>query len=210
MASLVFGGMERGGEIRIDGKVLPQNRPDISIERGVALVPAERHANASLLDQTLRENITLVDPGRHVTMGILRRKPERADVRLWLDRLTVKPGGQTEFTMMQLSGGNQQKVIVARWLRQEPEVLILDEPTQGVDVGAKADIHLLIDEAAAQGTAVLVCSTDHEELVRVCDRVVIMRRGRVAEILRGDEITADRITASTIGRDAQEPTEPAA
>ena len=107
--------------------------------------------------------------------------------------------------MTQLSGGNQQKVILARWLRQEPEVLILDEPTQGVDVGAKADIHKLIDEAAAQGTAVLVCSTDHEELVRVCDRVVIMRRGRVADVLRGDQITADSITAATIGRESSEP-----
>ena len=145
-----------------------------------------------------------------MTLGILRRRPERADVRVWLDKLTVKPGGQTEYTMAQLSGGNQQKVILARWLRQEPEVLILDEPTQGVDVGAKADIHTLIDEAAAQGTAVLVCSTDHEELVRVCDRVVIMRRGRPAETLRGSDITADSITAATIGRDAQESTEPAA
>jgi ribose transport system ATP-binding protein len=205
VASLVFGGRERTGEVTVDGKVLPQNRPDISIERGIALVPAERHANASLLDQTLRENITLVDPGRHMTMGILRRRPERADVRVWLDRLTVKPGGQTEYTMTQLSGGNQQKVILARWLRQEPEVLVLDEPTQGVDVGAKADIHALVDEAAAQGAAVLVCSTDHEELVRVCDRVVIMRRGRVADILRGDQITADNITAATIGRDSSEP-----
>lgn len=205
VASLVFGGHERSGEITVDGKALPQNRPDISIERGIALVPAERHANATLLDQTLRENITLVDPGRHMTMGILRRRPEKADVRVWLDRLTVKPGGQTEYTMTQLSGGNQQKVILARWLRQEPEVLILDEPTQGVDVGAKADIHTLVDEAAAQGAAVLVCSTDHEELVRVCDRVVIMRRGRAAEILRGDQITADNITAATIGRDTAEP-----
>ena len=210
VAGLVFGGMERGGVVTVDGTVLPQNRPDLSIERGVALVPAERHANASLLDQTLRENITLVDPGRHMTMGILRRRPEKADVRIWLDKLSVKPGGQTEFTMMQLSGGNQQKVIVARWLRQEPEVLILDEPTQGVDVGAKADIHQLIDEAAAQGTAVLVCSTDHEELVRVSDRVVIMRRGQIADILRGDQITADNITAATIGRDTSDSTEPAA
>lgn len=210
VAPVVFGGMERGGEVTVEGTVLPQNRPDISIERGIALVPAERHANASLLDQTLRENITLVDPGRHMTMGILRRRPERSDVRVWLDKLTVKPGGQTEYTMTQLSGGNQQKVILARWLRQEPSVLILDEPTQGVDVGAKADIHKLIDEAAAQGTAVLVCSTDHEELVRVCDRVVIMRRGRAAEILRGNEITADNITAATIGRDGHGSAEPAA
>lgn len=205
VASLVFGGHERSGVVTVEGKELPQNRPDISIDRGIALVPAERHANAALLDHTLRENITIVDPGRHMSLGILRRNPEKADVTVWLDRLTVKPAGQTEFTMLQLSGGNQQKVILARWLRQEPSVLILDEPTQGVDVGSKADIHTLIDEAAAQGAAVLVCSTDHEELVRVCDRVIIMRRGRVADTLRGDQITGDNITAATIGRDAAEP-----
>jgi ribose transport system ATP-binding protein len=140
-----------------------------------------------------------------MSLGILRRNPEKSDVRVWLDRLSVKPSGKTEYKMNQLSGGNQQKVILARWLRQEPSVLVLDEPTQGVDVGAKADIHTLVDEAAAQGAAVLVCSTDHEELVRVCDRVVIMRRGRAAEILRGDKITADNITAATIGRDSAEP-----
>ncbi len=205
VASLVFGGHERSGTVTVEGKELPQNRPDISIDRGIALVPAERHANAALLDHTLRENITIVDPGRHMSLGILRRNAEKADVTVWLDRLTVKPAGQTEFTMLQLSGGNQQKVILARWLRQEPSVLILDEPTQGVDVGSKADIHTLIDEAAAQGAAVLVCSTDHEELVRVCDRVIIMRRGRVADTLRGDQITGDNITAATIGRDAAEP-----
>jgi ribose transport system ATP-binding protein len=205
VAALVFGGHERSGEILVDGKTLPQNRPDISIDRGVALVPAERHANASLLDQTLRENITLVDPGRHMSLGILRRNPEKADVRVWLDRLSVKPSGETEYHMNQLSGGNQQKVILARWLRQEPSVLVLDEPTQGVDVGAKADIHTLVDEAAAQGAAVLVCSTDHEELVRICDRVVIMRRGKAVEILRGEKITAENITAATIGRDTAEP-----
>ena len=121
----------------------------------------------------------------------------------WLGKLTVKPG-ETEYTMMQLSGGNQQKVILARWLRQEPSLLVLDEPTQGVDVGAKADIHRLVEEAAAQGAAVLVCSTDHEELVRVCDRVLIMRKGKVADTLRGEQITADSITAATIGRDTAE------
>jgi len=204
VAGLVFGGMERGGEILVEERSLPENRPDISIERGIALVPAERHANASLIDQTLRENVTIVNPGHHMSLGFLRRSTERADVGSWLDKLTVKPAGQTEYTMAQLSGGNQQKVIVARWLRQEPAVLVLDEPTQGVDIGAKADIHRLVDEAAAQGTAVLICSTDHEELVRLCDRVVIMRKGRVSDTFRGADITADNITAATIGRDTSD------
>ena len=91
----------------------------------------------------------------------------------------------TEFNMAQLSGGNQQKVVMARWLRKEPKVLLLDEPTQGVDVGAKADIHRLIDEAATAGTAVLVISTDHEELVRLCHRVLVLRKGRVVDEILG-------------------------
>jgi ribose transport system ATP-binding protein len=204
VAALVFGGHPRGGEVLLKGEPLPQCRPDISIERGIALVPAERHANASLMDHTLRENITIVNPGLHMNLGFLRRTSERSDVNVWLDRLDVRPRN-SEFTMAQLSGGNQQKVVIARWLRQEPKVLILDEPTQGVDVGAKADIHRLIDEAAAQGTAVLVASTDHEELVRVCDRVIIMRRGKAVDVLRGPTLTNDGITAATIGRDSSEP-----
>jgi ribose transport system ATP-binding protein len=170
----------------------------------MALVPAERHLNASLMSQSLRENITIVDPGRHVSMGILRRRPEKSDVTVWLERLDVRPA-ESEFTMAQLSGGNQQKVVIARWLRQEPKVLVLDEPTQGVDVGAKADIHRMVDEAAAQGAGVLVLSTDHEELVRVCDRVIILRRGKTVDELSGPRLTNDNITAATIGRDSSEP-----
>jgi len=90
---------------------------------------------------------------------------------------------------------------MCRWLRMSPKVLILDEPTQGVDVGAKADIHRLVDEAAAEGTAVVVVSTDHEELVRLCHRVLVVRRGRVAEELGSEGLSPDAITAVTIGRD---------
>lgn len=170
---------------------------------GMGLVPAERHANASFLASTLRENVTLVDPSRHYRGGVLRRNPEKADVSTWLTKLDVRPAN-TEFTMAQLSGGNQQKVVMARWLRKEPEVLILDEPTQGVDVGAKADIHRLVDEAAALGTAVLVTSTDHEELVRLCHRVLVLRRGVIVAELTGDRLTSEDITAVTIGRDQKE------
>ena len=104
-----------------------------------------------------------------------------------------------------LSGGNAQKVLLAKWLNMNPKVLLLDEPTQGVDVGAKADIHRMVDEAAAQGAGVLVLSTDHEELVRVCDRVIILRRGKAVDELSGPRLTNDSITAATIGRDSSEP-----
>lgn len=203
LAGLVFGGLPRHGEVTVNGVTVPPSRPDESMSLGMGLVPAERHANASFLASTLRENVTLVDPSRHYRGGVLRRNPEKADVSTWLTKLDVRPAN-TEFTMAQLSGGNQQKVVMARWLRKEPEVLILDEPTQGVDVGAKADIHRLVDEAAALGTAVLVTSTDHEELVRLCHRVLVLRRGVIVAELTGDRLTSEDITAVTIGRDQKE------
>ncbi len=143
--------------------------------------------------------MTLVEPGRHYRGWVLRQRSERTDVSAWLEKLDVRPNN-TEFNMSQLSGGNQQKVVLARWLRKEPKVLVLDEPTQGVDVGAKADIHRLIDEAATLGTGVLVMSTDHEELVRICHRVLVLRKGRVVDELLGSRLSSDTITAATIGR----------
>jgi ribose transport system ATP-binding protein len=149
---------------------------------------------------TLRENITVVRPGIHWRGGILRKRSERSDVAIWLERLDVRPRN-CEFAMSDLSGGNQQKVVLARWLRMDPKVLVLDEPTQGVDVGAKSDIHKLVDEAAAQGTAVIVASTDHDELVRLCHRVLVLRRGRIVDEISGGRMNHDLITAVTIGRD---------
>jgi ribose transport system ATP-binding protein len=200
VAAALFGGQDRTGEVMINGAVVPPLRPAQAMAMGMGMVPAERHANAAFMVSTLRENITMVRPGIHWRGGILRKSPERADVARWLKRMDVRPNNP-EFTMADLSGGNQQKVVLARWLRLEPKVLVLDEPTQGVDVGAKSDIHKLVDEAAAQGSAVLVASTDHEELIRLCHRVLILRRGRIADEISGSRMDHDAITAATIGRD---------
>ena len=200
VATALFGGADRAGEVTINGTEVPKQRPDRAMALGMGLVPAERHANAAFMTETLRENITVVGTSLHWRNGILRKGRERSDVAVWLDRLDVRPPN-TEFTMSDLSGGNQQKVVLARWLRMNPKVLVLNEPTQGVDVGAKSDIHKLIDEAAAQGTAVLVISTDHEELVRLCHRVLVLRRGKIADEIAGSRMDHDLITAATIGRD---------
>jgi ribose transport system ATP-binding protein len=200
IAPAIFGGLDRGGVIRVDDKTVPRQRPDLSVARGMGLVPAQRHANAAFMAASLRENITVTQPGVHFKNLLLRKRSERSDVNKWLDRLDVRPRN-CEFNMSDLSGGNQQKVVICRWLRMEPKVLVLDEPTQGVDVGAKADIHRLVDEAAESGTAVLVVSTDHEELVRLCHRVLVVRRGRIVEEISGGGLDADAITAVTIGRD---------
>jgi ribose transport system ATP-binding protein len=201
IAPAIFGGVSRGGVVEVDGAVLPSSRPDRSIAMGIGLVPAERRSNAAFMRDCVRENVTVSQPGAHMRGGFLRHGRERSDVASWLERLDVRPRN-TEYAMSALSGGNQQKVVLARWLRMDPKVLILDEPTQGVDIGAKADIHARVDEAASRGTAVLVVSTDHEELVRLCHRVLVLRRGRVVEELTGGQLDNDVITAATIGRDS--------
>ena len=201
LAPALFGGSPRDGTVQVNGRTLPAAKPDRAIAMGVGLVPAERRSNAAFMQDCVRENITVSKPWEHMRGGFLRHGKERSDVTQWLDRLDVRPRN-TEYAMSSLSGGNQQKVILARWLRMDPKVLILDEPTQGVDVGAKADIHQRVHEAADRGTAVLVVSTDHEELVRLCHRVLILRRGRVVEEITGGHLDNDVITAATIGRDS--------
>lgn len=198
LAGMLFGGRFRSGTVRVCDVEVPSQRPDRAISAGMGLVPAERHANAAFLSASLRENVTMVDLRRNIVGGLLRRTKERSDTELWLERLSVRPT-RPEAVMSALSGGNQQKVVLARWLRQQPRVLVLDDPTQGVDVGAKTEIHALIDAAASQGTAVLVLSSDHEELSRLCHRVLVLRSGVVVDEICSPALSAGRLTASTIG-----------
>jgi ribose transport system ATP-binding protein len=198
LAGMLFGGRARSGIVRVCAEVVPPQRPDRAIAAGMGLVPAERHANAAFLSASLRENVTMVDLRRNIVAGLLRRKRESSDTHIWLERLSVKPT-RPEAVMSALSGGNQQKVVLARWLRQQPRVLVLDDPTQGVDIGAKTEIHALIDAAASQGTAVLVLSSDHEELARLCHRVLVLRSGAVVDEIRPPALSAGHLTASTIG-----------
>ena len=198
IALALFGGLPRKGTVVVGGRTIEPHRPDRSVAAGFALVPAERHANAAFLESTLRENVSIVGAGDFLRRGLLSRKREVSEVSAWLQKLKVRPP-HPERLLATLSGGNQQKVMLARWMRQKPAVLVLDEPTQGVDVGAKSDIHALVEEAAAQGAAVLVVSTDHSELTRLAERVLVLRNGRVADVLRRPNIDPDRITAATIG-----------
>jgi ribose transport system ATP-binding protein len=197
MAPAIFGGLNRGGTVAVSGRPVPPQRPDLSIAAGIGLVPAERHANAVFPDAAVRENISLVNLTALAPRGLIRNRREQAEVRGWLRKMDVRPP-DPERMIATLSGGNQQKVILARWLRQNPQVLVLDEPTQGVDVGAKAEIHALVDAAAEAGAAVLVASTESEELARLCDRVLVLRNGRTAAWLEGSPISATRITAATL------------
>lgn len=188
----LFGAAGRSGTVSVAGRSVPTGRPDLAIEAGLGFVPADRKSVGLVASMVVRENVTLADLRPYLRGGLLRRRAERSDVDAWLGILDVRPRDQS-LGAMRLSGGNQQKVLLARWLRIRPSVLILDEPTQGVDVGAKAEIHRRIVDAARDGAGVLVCSTDTAELVRVCDRVLVMQRGEVGAELLGRDISEERI-----------------
>jgi ribose transport system ATP-binding protein len=205
IAGLITGRLARGGEVRVDGHEVPPGDPRAAVERGLCYVPADRAAQALLRVANVRENLTLPKLGPPL-LGLLARRPEKRDAQRWVGELDVRPP-ETEKTVSELSGGNQQKVVMARWLRVEPAVLVLDEPTQGVDVGSKADIHALVERAAAAGSAVVMCSTDADELARLATEVVIMRRGRIGVRLTGHDINTEQIEQEQLL--AAEPVTPA-
>jgi ribose transport system ATP-binding protein len=186
---LLFGARRcRSGEVSVDGVALAPGSPPAAIAAGVALVPADRHRSGSVTSLSVRANLVLTDLRRHAgRFGSLRRKAERAETRSWADRLDVRPR-DPDAPFTSLSGGNQQKVVLAKWLRMRPRVLLLDEPTQGVDVQAKAIIHDLAREAAMAGAAVVIASSDDAELCACCDRVLVVRDGRIAHELRSGAI----------------------
>ena len=192
LPGLVFGASHRtAGTVSVSGRDVPAD-PHRAVEAGMAFVPADRKRHGVIASQSLRHNITLPRLGTLTTRGRLSRRAESAEARRWVDRVDLRPP-DPDRRVATLSGGNQQKAVLARWLRTEPRVLILDEPTQGVDVGAKASIYALLGEAAATGMAMLLCSSETEELVLLCDRVVVLREGRIAAELTGDTLNQENI-----------------
>jgi ribose transport system ATP-binding protein len=191
---LLFGVASRGGEVKVDGQSVPSD-PRGAMAAGMALVPADRRGEGAVVGFSVRENCTLTDLKRHSRRGwLLNRSAERAEVNDWVERLDVRPR-RPDAVFSTLSGGNQQKVVLAKWLRRKPRVLLLDEPTQGVDVHAKATIHALAREAAAEGAVVVIASSDDSELCDTCDRVLVMRNGAVVA-----EVASDRLTPEELGR----------
>lgn len=209
VAGLVGSGREEiagalfGATPRFAGKVLLDKRkvfatPLDSIRAGVAFVPADRKSLGLDLEERLHEHVPLPRLGPLQRRGRLQHRQARRDAAEWIERLEVQPP-LLDRRMEKFSGGNQQKAVLARWLRTEPRVLLLDEPTQGVDVGAKASIYRQVRTAADGGMAVLVASSDAEELVHLCDRVLVFRSGTVAVELRGSSLTEERLIAETLG-----------
>jgi ribose transport system ATP-binding protein len=196
--SLIFGAVPREGDVRVDGDLVKAD-PAHSMNVGVALVPADRHRLGSAQTMTVRENCTMTDLSRHASkLGVVRRRAERAEVQKWVEDLDVRPP-RSEATLGSLSGGNQQKVVMAKWLRLPPRVLLLDEPTQGVDIHAKAMIHELVRDVAGKGSAVIIASGDDNELADVCDHVLVMRDGAVVAEVHPEHLSADELGRLQLG-----------
>lgn len=163
-----------------------------AIRAGISLLPEDRKAEGIVPGLSVRENIVLAAMPRLSRFGVVSRRKQDRVVDIFMRRLRIK-ASSPEQPVGELSGGNQQKVLLARWLCLEPKVLLLDEPTRGIDVGAKAEVQSLIDDLAREGLAVLLISSDIEELIEGADRVVVLRGGSVAGELEGDAVTESRL-----------------
>ncbi|MGW0518454.1 sugar ABC transporter ATP-binding protein [Crossiella sp. NPDC003009] len=181
-----------GGEISVAGKPLKGGSTAAAIRAGMVLVPEDRKAEGIIPHLSVRENIVLAALPRLSKAGITSRARQDKVVDIFMKRLRIK-ASSPEQRVSELSGGNQQKVMLARWLAVEPKVLLLDEPTRGIDVGAKAEVQALIEELAEQGLAIVMVSSELDELVAGADRVVVLREGGSVAELRGDEVTADGV-----------------
>ena len=195
-----FGGIPRfAGEVTVAGAALPPLRPDRSIRAGVAYLPPDRKLLGGILDASALENLTLPHLRPFSRWLTLRHKAETAEGRAWFRRLSVRPAEALTTPLGSFSGGNQQKILLGKWLRCGPGVLLLDEPTQGVDIGAKAELYPEIMRAAAEGAAVVVASSDIDDLTMLCARVLVLRGGRLVAELTGADITTEAISRECLG-----------
>lgn len=180
------------GSIEVAGHVVPLKSPQDAIAAGVALVPEDRKQQGVVLEMTIRENMGLASLHQHSRFGFLNFAVEKMQSAEMGKRLRVKAPNDLH-RVGNLSGGNQQKVVLGKWLALKPRVLLLDEPTRGIDVGAKQEIYQLMDELAGQGIAVLFVSSEMEEIIGMSDRVIVMHEGRITGELNREELSEESV-----------------
>ncbi|MFE2039199.1 sugar ABC transporter ATP-binding protein [Streptomyces scopuliridis] len=200
VAQAVFG-VDRAdaGEVVADGRTLPAGSPTAAMDAGLALVPEDRRQRGLVMDMSIERNIALTGLDRLGRGGMVRRVLERGRAADWAVRLQLKYNRLADPVGV-LSGGNQQKVVLAKWLATEPAVLIVDEPTRGIDVGTKAEVHRLLSSLAAEGLAVLMISSDLPEVLGMADRVLVMHEGRLTAEIPRAEATEEAVMAAATGR----------
>jgi rhamnose transport system ATP-binding protein len=187
-----------GGEVRLHRTPVSLSSPRAAIDRGLVYVPEDRHRNGAILAMSVASNATLPSLQRLSPRLWLDEPAELAMTRRIVERLAIKCAGPRQ-RVAELSGGNQQKVVIGKWLAIHPEIVILDEPTKGIDVGSKAAVHGLISELVARGLSVILVTSELPELLGVADRAVVMRKGRIVQTLERREFDARNIVAAATG-----------
>ena len=182
-----------GGEILLEGAALPSDGPRGAIRRGIAMCPEDRKAEGIFPIASVADNLN-VSYRRHVAWGgmVLRRGRELANAQRYIKELSIRTPNERA-KIRNLSGGNQQKVIISRWLSEKIELLVMDEPTRGIDVGARSQIYSILYDLAEAGKSVIVVSSDLPEVMSVCDRIVVMREGRIAGSMSRQDATAEQL-----------------
>jgi ribose transport system ATP-binding protein len=186
------------GTLVLDGRTLCVRSPRDAIAAGFALVPEDRKLSGLVLEMAIRENVTMTTLHRHVRRGLIWPASERRAAAAAVAKLGIRTAS-AELRASSLSGGNQQKVVLAKWLATAPQVIILDEPTRGVDVGAKQEIYVLMRALAAGGAAVLMISSDMEEIIGQSDRVAVMHEGALSGIVTGAQINEEAVMRLAVG-----------
>jgi rhamnose transport system ATP-binding protein len=202
VARAIFG-IDRSdaGHVEVAGRRLPPGRPLAAMQAGIAFVPEDRRMQGLVMDLSIARNATLTRMRALARLGLIRAGAENRLAREWAQRLQLKYH-RLEDPVGFLSGGNQQKVVLAKWLATEPKLLILDEPTRGIDVGTKAEVHRLMGELAGRGLAVLMISSELPEVLGMADRVLVMREGRLTSELSRDEADEERVIRAATGVEA--------
>ncbi|MET0524361.1 MAG: sugar ABC transporter ATP-binding protein [Nocardioides sp.] len=178
------------GTVTLAGRPIPKHKPSVAIRRGIAFVPEDRRKQGLVTDASVARNIAGVVRGGLGTFGLLRSSDEGRAARPWASRLEVKTSA-LDATAATMSGGNQQKVVIAKWLATDPQLLIIDEPTRGIDVGTKAEVHRLLSELAGQGMAILMISSELPEVLGMADRVLVLCEGRLTADIPREQATPE-------------------
>jgi ribose transport system ATP-binding protein len=199
MAKALFGAEKMdGGEIFVDGKPVRISQPIDAIRAGIALVTEDRKEEGLVLPLSVRENIALPNLAKLSSLGVMKRRAEQALSDETIQRLVIKTAGG-EQAAGSLSGGNQQKVVIGKWLATKPKILILDEPTRGVDIGAKKEIYDIMNRLAQEGVAILMISSELPEVLGMSDRVLVMHEGRITGAFSRTEATQELIMHAATG-----------
>jgi rhamnose transport system ATP-binding protein len=200
VARAIFG-IDRydAGTVKVGAKLLRKGAPVSAMAAGIGLVPEDRRLQGLVMELSIAGNIGLASLGRLRRYRLLRRAVEHRFAEEWAGRLRLKYGKLSD-PASALSGGNQQKVVLAKWLSRHPNVLIVDEPTRGIDVATKAEVHRLLVDLARSGVAVLMISSELPEVLRVADRVLVMREGRLVAELDRERASEHAIVAAATGQ----------